>query len=97
MLVTINAGEKGQALLYGFGQLVLQLLDVANNLFDALVIELQRSGHIIKYAKVIHDQAMSLLLRVGPVHPTDRLQQSVVTQRLVQVHCLQDRCIEAGQ
>lgn len=47
--------------------------------------------------KVVDDQAVSLLLGVRSVHPADGLQQRMVAQRLVEIHRLENRRIEAGQ
>ena len=79
------------------GQLVLQLLDVGDDLLDALLVELQRLGHVVKDADVVHDQAVRLLVAIGAVGAADGLQQGVVLHRLVEVHRLQDRRVEAGQ
>ena len=54
-------------------------------------------GDVVEDAEVVDDQAVGLLLGVGAVRAADRLQQRVVAQRLVEVHRLQDRRVEAGQ
>jgi hypothetical protein len=64
---------------------------------DALLVELQRLGHVVEDAEVVHDQAVGLLVAVGAVRAADGLQQRVVPQRLVQVHRLQDGRVEARQ
>jgi hypothetical protein len=63
----------------------------------SFLIEIERSCNVIKDADVVHDQTVSLLLAVGAVGTADRLQQVVVLHRLVQIHDLQDRRIEAGK
>ena len=68
-----------------------------DDLLHAFLVELQRLGHVVEDAEVVHDQAVGLLLAVGAVRAADRLQQGVVPQRLVEIHRLQDRRVEAGQ
>ena len=74
-----------------------QLVDVRDDLGDAFLVELERLGHVVEDAEVVDDQAVRLRLAVGPVRAADRLEQRVVAQRLVEVHRLQDRRVEAGQ
>ena len=64
---------------------------------DALLVELDRLGHVVEDAQVVDDQAVGLRLAVGAVGAADGLQQRVVAQRLVEVHRLQDRRVEAGE
>ena len=64
---------------------------------DALLVELKRLRDIVEHAEVVDDQAVRLRLAVGPVRAADRLQQRVVAQRLVEIHRLEDRRVEAGE
>jgi hypothetical protein len=66
-------------------------------LSEPLLVELQRLGHVVEHAEVVDDEAVRLLVAVGAVGAADGLQQRVVAQRLVQVHRLQDRRVEARQ
>ena len=67
------------------------------DLLHRLLVEVQRLGHIVEDAEVVDDQAVRLLLAVGAVRAADGLEQGVVLQRLVEVHRLQDRRVEAGE
>ena len=87
----------GEALLHGFGQLGDQLVNVGDDAGDALLVELDRLGDVVEDPQVVDDEAVRLGLAVGTVGAADRLQQRVVAQRLVEVHRLQDRRVEAGQ
>ena len=68
-----------------------------DHLLHGLLVEIERLRHVVEDADVVHDQAVGLVLAVGAVGAADRLQQVVVLHRLVEVHRLQDRRVEAGQ
>ena len=41
-------------------QFILQFIEIGDNLLYHFFIKIERRGHIIKYAEVIHDQAVGL-------------------------------------
>ena len=79
------------------GSAVTSSLRFVDDASDALLVELDRLGHVVEYAEVVDDQPVRLGLAVRPVRAADGLKQRVVPQRLVQVHRLQDGSVEAGQ
>ena len=93
----IHPRKVPETLLDEPGELALQLLKVFYCLPDGQVIELEGLGHIIKDSKVIDDQPVSLRVGVGAVGAADGLQEGVVPQRLVEIHRLQDRRVEARE
>ncbi len=68
-----------------------------HDLLHGLLVEVQRLGHVVEDADVVHDQAVRLLLAEGAVGAADGLQEVVVLHRLVEIHHLQDRRVEAGE
>ena len=68
-----------------------------HDLLHGLFVEVQRPGHVVEDADVVHDQAVGLFLAEGAVGAADGLQEVVVLHRLVEVHHLQDRRVEAGE
>ena len=93
----IYPGEPRQAFLHRRGKRGDQLIEVRDDAGDALLVELDRLGHVVEHPEVVDDQSMRLGLAVRPVRAADGLQQRVVTQRHVQVHRLQDGRVEARQ
>ncbi len=92
----VDAGEEREALLHRLGKLG-QTLDVADDAAEALLVELERLAAIVEHAEVVDDEAVGLLVAVGAVRAADGLEQRVVAQRLVQVHDLEDRRVEARE
>ncbi len=64
---------------------------------DALFVELDRLSHVVEDPQVVDDQAVGLLLAVRAVRAADCLQESVVPQRSVEIHRLQDRRVETSE
>ena len=74
----VHAGEERKCNADCRSDLGLQLLDVGDDLLDALVVKRQRPGHIIEDAEVVDDQPVGLVRRVDPVGARDRLEQGVL-------------------
>ena len=93
----IDSGKVSQALLHCIGKPAYKFVDVRDDASDAFLVELDRLGHVVEDAQVVDDQAVCFCFAVGSVGAADRLQQRVVAQRLVEIHRLQDRRVEAGE
>ena len=93
----VHAGEERQALLHLHRQRLPQLVDVRDDLLHRLLVEVQRPRHVVEDADVVHDQTVRLLLAERAVRAADGLQKVVVLHRLVEIHHLQDRRVEAGE
>ena len=77
-----------------FGDLVLEVLLC---ILDIGVGEnLQRLSEVVSQSEVINDVSAELV-RFGPIHPGDCLQQGVVGEFAVQVHDLTDGGIKPSQ
>ncbi len=89
------------ALHLGLEQL-LEQPEVLDDRVDLVAVERQRLLQLVEDADEVEHEAVRLdhllpLVLVGPVHPRDRLQQRVVAHRLVEIHRVEDRRVEAGQ
>ena len=93
---SVNTREPSQALRHESLELPFELVDVLNDLDDALVVKGQCLSYLIEDSQIVDDEAVSLA-RCRTVRPTDGLKQRVVSQQLVQVHALEIRSIKAGE
>ncbi len=79
----------------------LENVQTLDHSVHVLRVEGQRLLQLVEDAhKVEHEPRWlpaAVLVLVGPVHPRDGLQQHVVAHRLVEVHAVEDRGVEAGQ
>src|SRR5262249_3987181 len=69
---------------------------------DLIAVESERLFQFVENADKVDDKAVRLdelllFVLIGAVNPGDRLQQGVVAHGLVEIHGVEDRCIEAGQ
>jgi hypothetical protein len=78
-------------------QSIDELRDVRYRPLHSLFIELKRLSDVVEDAEIVDNQAVGLLFAIRAVRPADRLQQRMVAQRLVQIHGLQNRRVEACQ
>ena len=77
-----------------FGDLVLEVLE--GTLDIGVGEDLQRLSEVVGQSEVINDVSAELV-RLGPIHPCDCLQQGVVGEFAVQVHDLTDGGIKPRQ
>ena len=76
--------------------------EVLDDRVDLVAVERQRLLQLVEDADEVEHEAVRLhhlrrFVLVGPVHARDRLQQRVVAHRLVEIHRVEDRRVEAGQ
>ena len=79
------------------GAAVLQFVDVARSTCgDRLLVELERLSDVVEDAEVVDDETVRLARAL--VGWCGRWPGAgVVPQRLVEVHCLEIRCVETGE
>ena len=81
---------------------LLQQAEVLDDGVDLVAVEGQRLFQLVEDADEIEDEAVRLhhlrrLVLIGPVHARDGLEQRVVAHRLVEIHRVEDRRVEAGE
>ena len=81
---------------------LLQQPDVFHDGVDLVAVEGEGLLQLVEDAHEIQNEAVRLhhlrrLVFIGTVHPRDGLEQRVVAHRLVQIHRVEDRRIEAGE
>jgi len=106
ILVIEFAGDKcevgrGLALHLRLEEL-FQKPDVLDDCVDLVAVKGERLLQLVKDTHEIKHEAVRLdhfrrLVLIGPVNAGDGLEQCVVAHRLVEVHRVQDRRVEAGQ
>ena len=93
-----NVGRRTQHLVLALHERHRLVLDLLNGtaLTARLRVSLHRVPELVRDAKKVHDNATRLLTE-DTVHPCDSLHEVVACQRLVQVHGVEGRAVEAGQ